>query len=82
MEKFDEIINKINGLKELDKEVGNDLHEQFNTISGADWTREEATLHVRSEYDLVEDMDKDSAAYRVARAIQSDMINFFGGEHD
>ena len=82
MEKFNAIIEKINGLKELDKEVGNELHEQFNTISGADWTREEATLHVRSEYDLAEDMDKDSAAYKVARAIQADMINFFGGGHE
>ena len=81
MEKFNDILEKIEGLKFLDKEMGDSLHEQFTAINSSTWTREEATLHIRSEHDIAEDMDRGSAGYKVARAIQSDMINYFRGGH-
>lgn len=79
---YESIKAEINNLKiyasEIEMEALNSLHNQFDKAANASWTKEELTIELKQENDVLDSFEQDTAFYEDVRSIQDSITNFFG----
>ena len=59
-------------------EALNKLHAQLNQAANAEWTKDELSNLIKSDDDVLDNFEKDTAFYEAVREIQDGIILFFG----
>lgn len=79
---YESIKTEINNMKidanKAEMEVLNELHNQFDRASNASWTKEELSVELKQENDVLDSFEQDTAFYESVRSIQDSIIGFFG----
>jgi len=75
---YSNIKNQINKIKNNNVEIGNQLMNQFNDLSSADYAFEEAENLVKCINDVADNnFNELDSQHQIIREIQDEMINFF-----